>query len=62
MYPVHPHQIITDAQYDSFVEHGYLILNEFIRGEELAMLRDIEKHYSITVPELPDDLSVLSPA
>jgi len=34
----------------------------FICGEELAMLRDIEKHYSITVPELPDDLSVLSPA
>ena len=26
------------------------------------MLRDIEKHYSITVPELPDDLSVLSPS
>jgi hypothetical protein len=29
-------------------------------GDEMEMMRDIEKHYVITIPELPEDLSVLS--
>jgi len=27
--------------------------------DEMAMMKDIEKHYSITIPELPSDLSIL---
>jgi translation initiation factor 4A len=30
-------------------------------ADEMEMMRDIEKHYSITIPELPADLSLLSP-
>jgi superfamily II DNA/RNA helicase len=29
-------------------------------ADEMEMMRDIEKHYVITIPELPEDLSVLS--
>ena len=29
-------------------------------ADEMAMMRDIEKHYSIVIPELPSDLSILS--
>ena len=32
-----------------------------ISSDEMEMMRDIEKHYSITIPELPADLSLLSP-
>jgi translation initiation factor 4A len=32
-----------------------------ISSDEVEMMRDIEKHYSITIPELPADLSLLSP-
>ena len=31
-----------------------------IYGEEMTMMRDIEKHYSIVVPALPEDLSVIT--
>jgi translation initiation factor 4A len=30
-----------------------------ISSDEVEMMRDIEKHYSITIPELPADLSLL---
>jgi translation initiation factor 4A len=30
-----------------------------INSDEVEMMRDIEKHYSITIPELPADLSLL---
>jgi translation initiation factor 4A len=32
-----------------------------ISSDEMEMMRDIEKHYSITIPELPADLSLLGP-
>jgi hypothetical protein len=43
VYPVHPHQVITDDQFGSLLEHGYLILPEYIRGEELAMLQAAQR-------------------
>lgn len=38
-YVTHPHQIITDAQYDQLLEDGYLIIHNFIRGDELRELQ-----------------------
>jgi hypothetical protein len=29
-------------------------------ADEMAMMKDIEKHYSITIPQLPEDLSILN--
>lgn len=43
MYPVQPHQVITDEQFDSLVEHGYLILPAYIQGEELEMLQAAQR-------------------
>lgn len=43
MYPVHPHQVLGDEHFYHLVEHGYVILPAFIRGEELAMLQAAQR-------------------
>jgi ATP-dependent RNA helicase len=35
-------------------------INLVAGSEELALMNDIEKHYSITIPSLPDDLTILN--
>jgi ATP-dependent RNA helicase len=35
-------------------------INLIAGSEELAMMNDIEKHYSITIPLLPEDLTILN--
>jgi len=35
-------------------------INLIAGSEEMGMMNDIEKHYSITIPMLPEDLSILS--
>ena len=36
-----------------------LSINLIGGADEMTMMRDIEKHYSVTIPELPEDLSML---
>jgi len=43
MYPAHPHQTLGDDHFHHLVEHGYVILPSFIRGEELAMLQAAQR-------------------
>jgi superfamily II DNA/RNA helicase len=37
-----------------------LSINLISGADEMAMMKDIEKHYSITIPQLPEDLSILN--
>jgi superfamily II DNA/RNA helicase len=37
-----------------------LSINLISGADEMAMMKDIEKHYSISIPQLPEDLSILN--
>lgn len=55
MYVTHPHQVISDAQFDQFIEDGFLILPEFIRGEELKELQAAQRRVLKPWDEVKND-------
>ena len=64
-YKTHPHQIVTDEQFESLLKHGYIIMPNYIVGEELAELQAAQRRVLKTWEEVkanpPKDLAVLTP-
>lgn len=54
MYPMHHYQKISDQQFDELVENGFLIIPNFIRGEELAMLQAAQRRVLKPWEEIKD--------
>ena len=55
MYPSHPHQLISDAQFDQFVQDGFIILPRFIRGDELTQLQTAQRRVLRTWEQVKDN-------
>ena len=54
MYTTQPHQIITDEQFHELLENGYLILPNYIRGEELRELQAAQRRVLHTWEQVKD--------
>jgi len=54
-YITHPHQVITDSQFDQLVEDGYLILPNYIRGDELRELQAAQRRVLQTWEQVKHD-------
>jgi hypothetical protein len=54
-YTTQPHQVITDAQFDQLLEDGYLILHNYIRGDELRELQEAQRRCLPTWEQVKDN-------
>jgi hypothetical protein len=55
VYVTHPHQVITDAQFAQLLEDGYLILPNYIRGDELKELQAAQRRVLHTWEQVKDN-------
>jgi hypothetical protein len=54
MYPMHDYQKISDQQFDELVENGFIIIKNYIRGEELATLQAAQRRVLKTWEQVKD--------
>jgi hypothetical protein len=55
MYPCHPHQVISNAQFEELLENGFLILPNYIRGQELTLLQAAQRRVLKTWDQVKDN-------
>jgi hypothetical protein len=54
-YVMHPHQVLTDDHFDQMCEDGYLILHNYIRGDELRELQAAQRRVLKTWEQVRND-------
>ena len=54
-YVTHPHQVLTDDHFAQMLEDGYLIIHNYIRGDELKELQAAQRNTLKTWDEVKDN-------